>query len=365
MASKRDYYEVLGINRGADGEEIKKSYRKLALNYHPDRNPGDKEAEEKFKEAAEAYEVLRDPQKREIYDRYGHEGLSGTGFTGFQGFEDIFSSFGDIFEDFFGFGMRGRGRSRPMAGADLRYNLAISLYEASVGKDEEITVHKTERCFQCDGSGARAGTSPAVCPVCQGQGQVTRSQGFFSISTTCNQCYGEGSIITDPCGECSGTGKVKTGRKVTVKIPPGVDTGTRLRLRGEGELGERGGPPGDLYVVIHVEPHEFFEREGDDLICQVPISISQAALGAKIEALTLDGTETLTISKGTQTHQVFRLKGKGIPHLRGYGSGDLLVQVIVKTPSSLTKRQEELLRELAEIDGHEISQKRKHFWNKD
>ncbi len=365
MTTKRDYYEVLGLNREANDEEIKKSYRQLALKYHPDRNPEDKAAEESFKEAAEAYEVLRDPQKREIYDRFGHEGLSGTGFTGFKGFDDIFSSFGGIFEEFFGFGMRGRDRERAMAGADLRYNLNITLYDAAFGKEEEITVHKAERCVSCDGSGSSPGTSPTVCPLCQGQGQVVRSQGFFSISTTCNQCHGEGSIITDPCRECRGTGKVKTGRNVTVKIPPGIDAGTRLRLRGEGELGERGGPPGDLYVVLNVEPHEFFEREGDDLICQVPISFSQAALGAKIDAPTLDGTETLTVSKGTQTHQVFRLKGKGIPHLRGYGTGDLLVQVVVKIPTSLSERQEVLLRELAEIDGEDVSAKKKSFWKKD
>jgi len=349
----KDYYEILGVTRSATQEEIKKAYRKMALKYHPDRNPDNKEAEEKFKEASEAYEVLSDPEKRQIYDQFGHEGLRGTGFTGFRGFEDIFSSFGDIFGDFFGFG--GRPRSGPIRGDDLRYDLEISFEEAAFGKEVELEIPRTVKCEACGGSGAKPGTRPIPCPACGGRGQVTRSQGFFSISTTCPTCQGTGQIIPEPCSACQGTGRVKQKRKVSLKIPAGVDTGSRLRLRGEGEAGGRGGPPGDLYVVIHVTPHESFERNGDDIFCKIPISFTTASLGGKIEVPTLDGSETIQIKRGTQSGEVFRLKGKGFPRLQGYGRGDEIIQVTVSVPKKLTKRQEELLREFAAIEGDNIS----------
>jgi molecular chaperone DnaJ len=352
---KRDYYEILGIPRNAEEEEIKKAYRKLAMKYHPDRNPGDKETEEKFKEAAEAYEVLRDQEKRSLYDRFGHEGLKSTGFSGFGGFDDIFSSFGDIFEDFFGFGGRTRTRTAPQRGADLRYDLRISFMDAAFGKETEIKIPKYENCHVCGGSGAKPGTRPIKCPNCGGRGKVVRSQGFFSISTTCSRCRGEGEIITEFCRECGGRGKVKSVKKVSLKIPPGVDTNSRLRLQGEGEEGEKGGTSGDLYIIIEVEPHDFFKREGNDIFCQVPISFPQAALGAKIEVPTLEGSEKIIIPRGTQTGHTFRLKGYGILHLRGYDRGDQIIQVIINTPTKLTKRQEELLRELAEIEGEDTS----------
>jgi len=349
--AERDYYKILGIDRDAGEEEIKRSYRRLAMEYHPDRNPGDREAEEKFKEASEAYEVLRDPQKREIYDHYGHEGLRGTGFTGFRGFEDIFSTFGDIFEDFFGFGTtRGGGRAMARAGADLRYDVTVSFFDAAFGREIDIEIPKSMRCDHCGGSGAEPGTSPSSCPTCRGHGQVSRSQGFFSITTTCPHCQGQGEVIHTPCSQCRGRKKVRTKKNIALKIPPGVETGSRLRLRGEGEEGERGGPPGDLYVIIHVEPHEFFGRDGDDITCQIPISFSQAAIGAQIEVPTLNGTRKLTIPRGTQGGQIFRLKGEGFHHMRGFGRGDEIVQVIVKTPTKLTKRQEELLAEFAAIE---------------
>ena len=253
---KRDYYEVLGVSRDAPEEDIKRAYRKQAMKYHPDKNPGDTEAEDRFNEAAEAYEVLRDSEKRQIYDRFGHAGLEGTGFRGFGGFDDIFSSFGDIFEDFFGFGAR-TGRSKVRQGRDLRYDLKLNLEDAFYGKEEELVFHKWDLCGVCDGSGITPGREPQICDTCQGRGQVVRSQGFFQISTTCSACHGEGHVITDPCNECRGNGKVKVERKITVKIPPGVETGSQLRLRGEGEPGDHGGPPGDLFVVLHVEEHDF------------------------------------------------------------------------------------------------------------
>jgi molecular chaperone DnaJ len=345
----KEYYKILEVNRSASEEEIKKSYRRMAMQYHPDRNPGDKEAEEKFKLASEAYEVLRDPEKRNLYDHYGIEGLKGTGFTGFRGFDDIFSAFGDIFEDFFGFGTTSKRRSRARAGADLRYDLKISFHEAAFGKETEIEIPKAVSCEACGGSGAKAGTSPTHCPNCRGTGQVTHSQGFFSISTTCPQCQGEGKVIQHPCKECRGIGRLRKNRKISVKIPPGVDNGSRLRIRGEGEEGERGGPPGDLYVFIYVEPHDFFAREGDDIICQIPISFAQAALGTELEIPTLNNNRTLSIPNGTENSEVFRIKGEGFPKLRSHGRGDILVQILVKTPKNLTKRQEEILREFEEI----------------
>ena len=343
---KRDYYDILCVPRNASEEEIKKAYRKMALQYHPDRNPNDKEAEEKFKEASEAYEVLRDPNKREIYDFYGHDGLKSTGFTGFRGFDDIFSSFSDIFEGFFGFSTR-TSRSGVTPGADLRYDLKISLLDAAVGKATEIEIFKRERCDECNGTGAKAGSTPQVCPHCHGRGQVGRSHGFFTISTTCSYCRGEGRVIGDPCKTCGGAGLVKKRKKVSLQIPPGVDTGSRLRLRGEGEDGEKGGPAGDLYVILYVEPHEFFEREGDDIICSVPIPFTMAALGGEIEVPSLDGTRKIQIPKGTQPGEIFRLRGEGIPHLHGRGRGDQIIQAAVHIPQKLTKKQEELLREFA------------------
>lgn len=356
---KRDYYEILGIGRDADPDEIKKAYRTMALKYHPDRNPGDQEAEELFKEAAEAYEVLHDPQKKQIYDQYGHEGLQGTGFSGFGGFEDVFSSFGDLFEEFFG-GSRRRRRSGPTRGRDLRFDLEIEFGEAAAVKEAELSIPREEDCPACQGSGSSTGTRQ-TCSTCGGQGQVHQTRGFFRMSTTCPTCGGQGRIVADPCEECVGRGRIQKEKVVSVRIPAGVDTGSRLRLRGEGEAGRLGGPPGDLYVVIHVKPHEFFEREGDHVICRIPVSMVDAALGAEIEAPTLDGSRTLKIPKGTNSGDVLRFRGEGFPNLRGYGSGDQIMEMQVLTPTKLTKRQEELLREFAELE-KERNQKDKKSW---
>jgi len=348
--TKRCYYEILSVSRNATEEEIKKSYRRLAMQYHPDRNPGNREAEERFKEAAEAYEVLSDPQKREIYNQYGHEGLSSSGFQGFSGFEDIFSSFGDIFGDIFGFSNgRGRSRTSARAGADLRYDLQISFMEAAFGLNKDIEIEKLARCHECGGSGSAPGTSPEVCPRCRGRGQVTQSSGFFSISSICPNCRGQGQIITQPCRNCRGGGREKIKKTAQIKIPAGVETGSRLRLRGEGEQGEYGGPNGDLYIFIHVQEHEFFQRSDDDIICRVPISFVQAALGDSIEVPTLTGTEKLKIPRGTQGGKIFRLKGKGIAHLRGFGRGDQIIETVVTIPTNLNRRQEEILKEFDRI----------------
>ncbi|MBW2648384.1 MAG: molecular chaperone DnaJ [Deltaproteobacteria bacterium] len=349
---KNDYYSTLGVDRNAASEELKAAYRKMALKYHPDRNPGNKEAEEKFKEAAEAYEVLSDSRKREIYNRYGHEGLKGNGFQGFSGFEDIFSSFGDIFEDVFGFGS-GRARSRTAArqGPDLRYDLKISFMNAAFGTSPEIEIERFEKCGECEGSGAEPGTQPTVCPTCRGVGQVTRSSGFFSISSACPQCHGAGRIIESPCKACRGTGKIRVKKSIQIKIPPGVETDSRLRLRGEGEEGEFGGPRGDLYVFIYIEPHEFFERDGSDIVYRVSIPMTRAVLGGNIEVPTLEGTERIKIPMNTPHGKVFKLRGKGIPHLRGFGRGDQLVQVAVEIPTGLSRKEEKLLREFAKLRG--------------
>lgn len=350
--TKKDYYEILGVGKTATDEELKKNYRKIAMQCHPDKNPGDKQAEEKFKEAAEAYEVLSDRQKREIYDRYGHAGLSNTGFQGFSGFDDVFANFGDIFEDVFGFGrQRGRGRSRQAAraGADLRYDMKISFLDAAFGITTTIDLEKFLTCHACEGTGAAPGTVPATCPTCQGRGQVIQSSGFFTISSTCPHCHGQGKFITKPCSNCRGTGKERQRKTVELKIPAGVETGSRLRLRGEGEAGELGGPSGDLYVFLQVEEHDFFVRSDDDIICRVPISFVQASLGATVEVPTLKETEKLKIPRGTQTGRTFRLKGKGIPHLQGYGRGDQIIEVFVQVPTDLTKKQEELLREFEKL----------------
>lgn len=352
MTTKNDYYDILGVQRNASEEEIKKSYRKLAMQYHPDRNPGNREAEEMFKEASEAYEVLSDQEKRGIYDRYGHEGLTGTGYRGFSGFDDIFSSFGDIFGDVFGFN-RGRSHSRTAAraGADLRYDLRISFMDAALGAKTEINLHKYVLCASCRGSGCAQGASPEICSRCQGRGQVTQSSGFFSIATTCPQCRGAGKVIMSPCRECSGVGKVKVAKTVQLRIPAGVETGSRLRMRGEGEEGEHGGPSGDLYVFIEVEEHDVFERNGNDIYCRIPISFTQAALGGSVEAPTLTGSEKVKIPRGTQSGRTFRLKGKGVPHLRGYGCGDQVIETVVTVPTNLTKKQEELLKEFEKHSG--------------
>jgi molecular chaperone DnaJ len=365
---KKDYYEVLGLSRNASQEEIKKAYRKLALKYHPDRNPGDKQAEERFKEAAEAYEVLHDPQKRRIYDQFGHAGLQGQGFQGFGDIRDVFSAFGDIFGDLFGFGdifgMGGRSRTAARRGADLRYDLEISFIDAAFGKKVSIEVPRSEPCPNCAGSGAEPGTGSSVCSACGGSGHITRSQGFFSISTTCPRCHGEGSFIEHPCKECRGRGQVTKKKRLEVKIPAGVEDGNRLRLRGEGEAGERGGPPGDLYVFIRVEEHPVFSRHGEHVLCQVPISFTQAALGAEIEVPTLEGTTKLTIPRGTPTGKIFKLKGLGIPYLHGHGRGDQLVQVEIQTPKRLTAEQERLLREYARLSGEEVAAKKEGFFKR-
>ncbi len=348
--TKRDYYEILGVTPTASDEEIKKNYRKRAMKYHPDRNPGDKKAEEQFKEAAEAYEVLSDKQKRDIYDHYGHEGLSSTGFRGFSGFDDIFSHFSDIFEDVFGIsGVRGGQHSFVRTGADLRYDLKISFLDAAFGLTTTIELEKLATCHECLGTGAAPGTSPETCRTCQGRGQVIQASGFFTISSTCPECQGHGKLISKPCKTCRGTGQEKITKTVQLKIPAGVEAGSRLRLHGEGESGNHGGPSGDLYVFLHVEEHEYFTRSGDDIICRVPISFVQAALGATIEVPTLQDNEKIKISKGTQTGKTLRLKGKGIPHVRGFGRGDQIIEIFVHTPTDLSKKQEELLKEFDKL----------------
>jgi molecular chaperone DnaJ len=351
--TKRDYYEILGIARNASAEEIKKSYRQLALKYHPDRNPGDSECEEKFKEASEAYEVLRDPEKRGLYDRFGHEGLRNSGFSGFTGFDDIFASFGDIFEDFFGFGGFGgrrRNRSSARRGADLRFDMSITLHDAAFGIERNIEVEKAVQCSTCSGSGAAAGTSPETCGTCRGTGRVMQQQGFFSIATTCPRCRGNGTTIAKPCKQCRGSGRELQNKSLKVKIPAGVETGMKLRLNSEGEPGERNGPPGDLYVFIHVEEDSFFQRHNNDIVCQVPISFSQAALGTELDVPTLYGQEKLKIPRGIQSGDLLSIKGAGMPHLNSRGKGDQIVQVIVKTPARLSKKQEEIFRELSALD---------------
>ena len=348
--SKRDYYEVLGVNRDAGDDEIKKAYRKLAMKYHPDRNPDNKEAEEKFKEAKEAYEMLSDPQKKAAYDRYGHAGVdpsmgAGPGAQGFDGFSD---AFGDIFGDLFG-GGRGGGRSNVYRGADLRYNLEITLEEAARGAENTIRIPTVEECGTCHGSGAKPGTHPKPCPTCQGHGQVRVQQGFFSIQQTCPKCHGSGKIIPDPCRDCGGAGRTKKQKTLEVKIPAGIDDGMRLRHAGHGEPSLNGGPPGDLYVEIHIRKHAVFERDHDDLHCEMPISITTAALGGEIEIPTLEGMARLKIPAETQSGKVFRLRGKGIKNVRSHVHGDLMCHVVVETPVNLTERQKELLREFEEI----------------
>lgn len=351
MSSKRDYYEILGVSRTASDSEIKSAYRKLAIKYHPDKNPGDKEAEEKFKEAAEAYSVLSDANQRAKYDRFGHAGVGSSaassaagGFGGgFPGFEDIL---GDLFgfNDIFGSSRRSRTVQR---GADLRYDLEITLEEAAAGVKTKIQVPRLEACTICNGVGSAPGTSPASCPTCNGVGQVRYQQGFFSVSRTCSYCRGTGKVIKDPCKDCRGEGRIARERTLEIKIPPGVDNGARLRVQGEGEAGIGGGPAGDLYVVIVLKEHAIFERQDNNLYCSVPITFSQAALGAELTVPTLDGEETLKIGEGTQTGTVFRLKGRGMPALGGRGRGDLFVAVSVVTPTNLNKEQRRIIEELS------------------
>lgn len=347
--SKRDYYEVLGVSRNATDQEIKSAYRKLAFKYHPDRNTGSKEAEEKFKEAAEAYAVLADTDKRHMYDRFGHAGLGGaaTGFdpTVFSGFEDILGGLGDMF----GFGdIFGASRRRgPQRGADLRYDLEISFEEAANGSETSIQIPRQEVCADCHGSGAAPGSKPTTCPQCHGRGQIRLQQGPFTLARTCGQCRGAGSIITKPCPTCRGAGRVQKERKLTVRIPAGIATGQRLRLTGEGEAGPAGGPPGDLYVVVHVQAHPFFQREGNDLFCEIPVSFTTVALGGKIKVPTLEGHEELSIPEATQTGTTFRLRGRGMPDVSGRGRGDLIFTVRVVTPQKLTRDQKRLLQQLA------------------
>jgi molecular chaperone DnaJ len=344
---KRDYYEVLGVARAATDQEIKSAYRKLALQFHPDRNPNNPDAEEKFKEASEAYAVLADGDKRAAYDRYGHAGLGGAG-GGAQGFDA--NDLSDIFGDFFGLGdICGGGtrkRSRTQRGADLREDINLEFEEAVFGTETKVTVRRHESCEECRGSGAAPGKAPVTCRSCTGRGQVRYQQGFFSIARTCPTCQGTGSVITDPCAKCKGEGRVLRQRTVDAKIPAGVEDGTRIRFSGYGEGGLHGGPPGDLYVVLHVKEHPFFEREGNDLHCVIPISYAQAALGAEISVPTLEGEQVLKVPDGTQSGTTLRIRGKGVPVLSGHGKGDLFVEVRVQTPSKLNKRQRELLQEL-------------------
>jgi molecular chaperone DnaJ len=353
---KRDYYEVLGVARTASIDEIKKAYRKLALKYHPDKNPGDAEAEEKFKEAAEAYGVLSDDEKRARYDRYGHQGVGGMG-----GFDpNQFADFGDILGDLFGFGdffgTRGRGRStRPARGNDLRYDLELEFMEAVFGKDVTLNVPRVAGCKTCSGSGAKPGTQPVTCTGCQGRGQIRYSQGLFAISRTCPQCGGAGKVIKDPCAACNGAGRVREEKKIAVKIPAGVDDGSRLRVAGEGESGFNGGPSGDLYVFLSVRDHAKFTRRDYDIHSEQTVSVTLAALGGEVKTETIDGAESLRITAGTQPNQVYRLRGKGVPFLDGTGRGDHFVHINVRIPTALNDEQRALLEQLAALEGEQVT----------
>ena len=367
--AKADFYETLGVSRGADESTLKSAFRKLAMKYHPDRNPDDKEAEKKFKEIGEAYETLKDPQKRDAYDRFGHAAFENGGPGGFGGGGFSGGGFTDIFEDIFG-DMMGGGRQRHSAngrerGADLRYNMEISLEECWAGKTAKIRVPTAMPCEECSGSGAKPGSSPTSCAMCSGAGRVRAAQGFFSVERTCPQCQGRGQTISDPCAKCSGQGRVTEDRSLSVNIPAGIEDGTRIRLAGEGEAGMRGGPAGDLYIFVSARPHEFFQRDGADLFCKVPLSMTTAALGGSFEVTTLDGAQTrVKVSEGTQNGRQFRLKGKGMPVLRQSRTGDLYIQVAVETPQKLSERQRELLEEFEKISSKDNSPQSAGFFNR-
>jgi len=359
MASKRDYYEVLGVSKDASENEIKSAYRKLAIKYHPDKNPNNKEAEEKFKEATEAYEVLSDPKKRSTYDRFGFDGINqmGGGFSGsdfheFSGFEDIFGNVEDFFGSFFGGGFGGRRAQRHHTnrGSDLRYDLTLNLEDVIKDKEVKIKLKKNETCSMCHGTGAKPGTSKKTCPTCMGSGTIRQSQGFFSIQTTCPQCHGTGQIISAPCPQCGGHGLVMKSKSLVVKIPAGVDDGTRIRVPNEGEGGTNGAPNGDLFVVVNIRPHKYFERHGKDLYCKIPITITQATLGGKIEIPSIDNkTIAVKIPSGAQEGQTLRLHGLGLPPLHGYSKGDLNVILTIKTPTHLSSKEKKLLEEFANL----------------
>lgn len=365
--AKRDYYEVLGVAKNASKAEIKKAYHKLALKYHPDRNPGDAEAEASFKEAAEAFGVLNDDDKRAQYDQFGHSG-PGFGGAGFNNVEDIFSAFSEIFGgssvfgDFFGGSTRTRTRGRR--GASLRCAIELEFSDPVEPAEKTISLRRAETCDDCSGSGAKAGTKPSQCPQCQGAGVVMTSAGFFSMRSTCPRCHGRGEVITDPCPSCQGTGRKLKEREITLKVPAGIEDGMTLRIAGEGESGEQGGPSGDLLCEVHIRPHPLFKRAGADVYVELPIGFAQAALGAKLEVPTLRGRKELKVSGGTQGGQVLRMKGEGFPKLDGYGRGDQLVEVVVEVPSKLTKEQEKLLREYAETEEQNITPERKSFMDK-
>ena len=368
MASKRDYYEVLGVPRNAAADQIKKAYKKLALANHPDRNPGDQQAVERFKEASEAFEVLNDPEKRARYDRFGHAGVSGAGAGAGAAFHDL-DDFMDVFAEMFGggggfFGGGGRRRSRAQRGNSLRTSITIELLEAATGCTRELDVRRQETCHTCGGTGAAPGSKPQTCDYCGGRGQIVQSQGIFRIQTTCPGCGGSGSIVRDKCRECAGSGRVLESVRLEVKVPGGVDNGMQLCLRGEGEPGLNGGPRGDLYVDIHVREHPLFQREGQDLTCRIPITYTQAALGTELEVPLLKGRRQLTVPAGTQPGEVFQLRGLGMPNPHGGRPGDLYVQVQVEVPKKVSGRQEELLRELAELEHRDVSPHRKSFFEK-
>ena len=370
---KVDYYETLGVVRTADDKVIKTAYRKLAMQYHPDRNPNDAEAERKFLELGEAYDVLKDPQKRAAYDRFGHAafengGGGAGGFGGFGGGGFGAGGFADIFEDIFG-DVMGGGRNRRSGGrergADLRYNMEVTLEEAYAGKTAQISVPGSISCEECTGTGAKKGTQPVTCTTCGGAGRVRVAQGFFSVERTCHTCNGRGQMIKDPCPKCDGAGRISQERNLSVNIPAGIEDGTRIRLTGEGEAGTRGGPSGDLYIFLSIKPHEFFQRDGSDLYCKVPISMSTAALGGQFEVATLDGTQTrVKVPEGTQNGKQFRLKGKGMPVLRQQTTGDLYIQIAIETPQNLSKRQRELLEEFEQISSKENSPQSTGFFSR-
>ena len=366
--SKRDYYEVLGVDKGVDGKALKKAYRRVAMKYHPDRNPDDASAEEKFKEANEAYEILSDQQKRDAYDRHGHAAFEGGGQGGFSGGEGFGDAFGNIFGDIFG-GGRGGGRRRgPQPGADLQYNLTLDLEQAVKGTEVKIDIPTTVTCKPCDGSGAKPGTKVNTCSTCHGTGQVRMQQGFFAVQQGCPNCNGKGKTIADPCTSCRGQGVVRENKKLNVKVPAGVDNGDRIRLSGEGEASREGGPQGDLYVQMAVRQHALFERDGKHLHCDVPISFVDAALGGELEVPTLDGRVKLKIPAETQTGKMFRLRAKGVKPVRGGNVGDMICRVVVETPVSLTKRQKDLLKELQETlddsgSHHKHNPKRKNWFD--